>query len=316
MCTSLSYTDTQNQHYFARTMDFPTTTPWRPIFLPRGYDWPTGVNTMRQTRYAILGGGRLPTHFASYLMADGINEYGLSCAELYLPHAVNYQVTGQPGKINLTPQGFINWVLGEHANVKAVLADLPRICLVAGLWGGDDQVYPFHWFLTDQMGGSVVIEPTTNPLIATTNPAGVLTNTPVLARHLQNLGALLDCPGTADEATLREAAHQWLATHASLPTGSIPTKRFLNVALKRLGTPVLTPSAVPMTLFNWLRGVSLPYDARRRNQISHNYTHYRALINLNQKSYTFWSRTRPQPRTLELTTQMANDWQIPFVFES
>lgn len=32
MCTSLTYLDTTNQHYFARTMDFPTTTPWRPIF--------------------------------------------------------------------------------------------------------------------------------------------------------------------------------------------------------------------------------------------------------------------------------------------
>ncbi|KZV03794.1 hypothetical protein NAB1_0976 [Lactiplantibacillus plantarum] len=32
MCTSLTYLDTDNHCYFARTMDFPTTTPWRPIF--------------------------------------------------------------------------------------------------------------------------------------------------------------------------------------------------------------------------------------------------------------------------------------------
>lgn len=32
MCTSLTYLDTDNHRYFARTMDFPTTTPWRPIF--------------------------------------------------------------------------------------------------------------------------------------------------------------------------------------------------------------------------------------------------------------------------------------------
>ncbi len=49
MCTSLTYLDTDNHRYFARTMDFPTTTPWRPIFLPRRYPWPTGLATTRMT---------------------------------------------------------------------------------------------------------------------------------------------------------------------------------------------------------------------------------------------------------------------------
>lgn len=53
MCTSLTYLDTDNHRYFARTMDFPTTTPWRPIFLPRRYPWPTGLSTTDMTQYAI-----------------------------------------------------------------------------------------------------------------------------------------------------------------------------------------------------------------------------------------------------------------------
>jgi len=73
MCTSLTYTNNADQHFFARTMDFPTTTPWRPIFLPRHHRWTTGLNTTRTTNQAILGGGRLPVEIADFLMADGIN---------------------------------------------------------------------------------------------------------------------------------------------------------------------------------------------------------------------------------------------------
>ena len=212
MCTSLTYLDTDNHCYFARTMDFPTTTPWRPIFLPRRYPWPTGLATTRMTQYAILGGGRLPDHFKACLMADGINEAGLVCAELYLPHAVEYATQPQVNQINLTPQAFINWALGEHQSVAAVIADLPSVNLVGASWGDDTgEVYPFHWYLSDAHT-SAVIEPTGGPLTAQPNPAGVLTNTPVLSDHQRRLNRYLAVSGNQITTATRQAAQHVIQT--------------------------------------------------------------------------------------------------------
>ncbi|CAM3087480.1 linear amide C-N hydrolase [Lactiplantibacillus plajomi] len=313
MCTSLTYTDTANQPYFARTMDFPTTTPWRPIFLPRHYAWPTGLDTTRQTRYAILGGGRLPVNFDSCLMADGINEAGLSCAELYLPHAVNYQAQPVAGAINLTPQGFINWVLGEHTDVAAVIADLQRVRIIAANWGDADQVYPFHWLISDQSGASIVVEPTTAVLQAQPNPVGVLTNTPILATHIANLNQFLNVPGSSFSSETAAAARTWIAASRPLPSGPVPTRRFIHMALQRLGQPQLSPATVVPTLLAWLAGVQLPYQPDHE-QLSHNYTHYRAVIDLRQRAYTFIARQASAPRTIQLTATMATNWQQPVIY--
>lgn len=313
MCTSLTYQDLAGQPYLARTMDFPTTTSWRPIFIPRHFAWPTGVATIRNTHYAFLGGGRLPVHFATPLMADGVNERGLACAELYLPHAVHYQATVQSGAINLSPQGFINWVLGEHASLAAVIADLPRVNLVAARWGGDDQVYPFHWLLSDRTGTSIVIEPTKTPLEAQPNSLGVLTNTPLLAEHLRRLRQLLDVPANATIEVLATAAQTWQRRH-ELPSGPIPTTRFIHMAIRKLATPTLPPSATPSALFRWLAEVQLPYDPAKRDQVSHNYTHYRAVIDLQHLTYAFQARTAHHVRTFQLTPAMAVNWQVPFVY--
>ena len=316
MCTSLTYENLAHQHLLARTMDFPTTTPWRPIFLPRHFKWQTGLATIQTARYAYLGGGRLPDNWPEPLMGDGVNETGLTCAELYLPHAVHYADQPAPEKINLTPQDFINWVLAQHRNLAEVVADLPNVQLVAKPWADVDYIYPFHWLLSDTTGQTLVIEPTGGPLTAQINPSGILTNTPVLATHLQNLATLLDQPSVAFTPHTITAAQTWLSHHRPLPSGTVPTARFQRMALLRWGTPTASAATTNATIMDWLAQVSLPYDARRRHQLSHNYTHYRAVINATTQEYLFWSRTATQPRHLRITRAMAETWAVPFVFVS
>ena len=67
-------------------------------------------------------------------MADGINEGGITCAELYLPASSAMPVIPLPTALT-SPQDFINWVLGEHATLAEVVADLPQVTLVARRWG-------------------------------------------------------------------------------------------------------------------------------------------------------------------------------------
>ncbi|AVK60884.1 penicillin acylase [Lactobacillus sp. CBA3605] len=316
MCTSLTYTNLDHQHFFARTMDFPTTTPWRPIFLPRHYAWQTGLATQRTTQLAILGGGRLPAHFSTPLMADGLNESGITCAELYLPHAVHYAAQIRPDQVNLTPQDFILWALGEHTTLAAIVADLPHVNLVGQNWGDAPYVYPFHWVLSDQSGQTLVIEPTGGPLTAQVNPSGILTNTPILATHLSRLNQTLHVAGTTFNAQTQAAAKNWLVTNHPLPTGSIPTERFVQMAIRRWGTPTLSAAATVPTILTWLTAVSLPYDPARRNQVSHNYTHYQGLINLTTQTYYFRPRTTQRLQTIALTSTMIAHWTQPKVYSA
>ncbi|NLR09728.1 MULTISPECIES: linear amide C-N hydrolase [unclassified Levilactobacillus] len=315
MCTSLTYTSAADHHFFARTMDFPTTTPWRPVFLPRQYRWQTALHESRTTRYAFLGGGRAAADFSAYLMADGVNESGITCAELYLPGVAAYAAEPQPGHINLTPQDVINWVLGEHASLADVVADLPRVTLVARRWGSDAYVYPFHWILSDRSGQTLVIEPTGGPLTAQRNPVGVLTNTPVLATHLQNLNTFLKVPGADFTGGTVTAARDYLASGAPLPTGTVPTQRFIHMALRRWGTPPMTTTAASLhQIFHWLAEVSLPYDPARRHQTNHNYTHYRAVIDISTATYTFISRKSSRLQQMTLTPEMAAQRHYPHAY--
>ncbi|MDT7013582.1 linear amide C-N hydrolase [Levilactobacillus namurensis] len=312
MCTSLTYTTASHHHLFARTMDFPTTTPWRPVFLPRQYHWQTALGADRKTRYALLGGGRIAADRPAYLMADGVNETGISCAELYLPGAVTYADQPVAGQINLTPQDFINWVLGEHATLKAVLADLPRVTLVNRRWGNDPYVYPFHWILSDRQGQTLVIEPTDLTLHAQLNPSGVLTNTPTLDRHLQNLNQFLQVPGDQFTAATIQAASTYLKSGQPLPAGPVPTNRFVHMAITRWGTPQLatTHDAIPQ-IFSWLADVALPFDPQRRFETNHNYTHYRGIIDFDTLTYYFKPRTTHRLQQITLTPEMAARRHFP-----
>lgn len=315
MCTSLTYTDASGHHFFGRTMDFPTTTPWRPVFLPRNYTWQTALAETRTTHYAILGGGRIAADFSAYLMADGLNENGISCAELYLPGAVDYADDPVTGQINLTPQDFINWVLGEHATLAEVVADLPHVTLVNRNWGSDKYVYPFHWLLSDRTGQTLVIEPTGGPLTAQSNLAGVLTNTPVLATHLQNLNDFLGVAGTTFSTATIQAARAYITSGQPLPAGPVPTRRFIHMALRRWGTAAADQLPNTATqLFHWLAEVMLPYDPARRHQNNHNYTHYRGIIDLDRATYLFIPRTTNRLQQITLTPEMAAHRHFPHAY--
>ena len=315
MCTSLTYTSATGHHFFARTMDFPTTTPWRPVFLPRHYHWETALHVTRTTQYAILGGGRIAADFSDYLLADGFNENGISCAELYLPGVVDYAPTPVAGQINLTPQDFINWALGEHATLAAIAADLPHVTLVDQPWGADRYVYPFHWILSDRSGQTLVIEPTGGPLTAQLNPAGVLTNTPILATHLRNLNDFLNVDAPDFSPATVAAARSYLVSGQPLPSGPGPTHRFIHTAIRRWGNPPATTTTAAVThLFQWLAEVQLPYQPKRRHDRNHNYTHYRGICDLDTKSYLFIPRTTSRLQQITLTPEMAAGRHFPHAF--
>ncbi|MFD1672362.1 linear amide C-N hydrolase [Agrilactobacillus yilanensis] len=294
MCTSLTLSK-NHQPLLARTMDFPTTSPWQPIFIPRNYAYqPATSAALRHTKYAFIGGGRVIAPNI-HLMADGVNEKGLACAELYFPFKATYHDQAQAGKLNLTPQDLIHWVLGEHASLAEVQANLPKIALVANTWHDQAQkVYPFHWLLTDPTGATLILEPQSLTLALQPDTLGVLTNTPDLANHLARLRQFLQLPATADVPQIQLAAR---AYHGLLPNRTIPTDRFIKMAILKAKLPQQFDNEA---LFACLDQVIIPKNDGRHLK-NHDYTHYEMILNTVTGAYQFHDLNTKQHYALRLS---------------
>lgn len=275
MCTVIT-----TEQLFSRTMDFPPRTPWKLTYLPADYQWQPAIgHRVVINHHRILGGMR---YFAGhYLIGDGINDAGLVCAELFFPVAADYQEWVRPQTLALTPQDFINWVLGSHDSVAAVLAELNQVSVVGQPWF-DRQQYPFHWLLMDRRG-TFVIEPLNGRLRARPNPASVFTNTPDLNQQVGHLNTML---GLTGHQFSRATIHRLQTYSQPEPQGGSSVDRFKRAALARWrGQP---NTSQQLRIF--LQDVTVPHNQRH----AHNYTHYQAIIDRYRGEYTFYDLTNGQ----------------------
>lgn len=272
MCTVLTL---DQEKLVGRTMDFPPRTPWRLTFLPAGYRWcPASKEQPIEDRYAILGGMRLVNNH--YLIGDGINDRGLVCAELFFPVAASYE-QAHSGKLTLTPQDFIHWVLASHATVREVIADLETISVVKDRWF-DGVQYPFHWLLMDSTG-TYGIEPLAGQLVVFKNAVGAYTNTPAYPAQLEKLNHYL---GNDSGAQFTAQTKAGLVDKNSQITGRNSSDRFILAAQARWGSKVSTVDG----LRSFLQSVTIP----KNDQHPHNYTHYQAIINQQTGEYRFYNQ--------------------------
>ena len=267
MCTVMT-----SSGLVGRTMDFPPRTPWHLTYLPAGYQWqPATGDRVIINHHRILGGMR---HFGGhYLAGDGINDAGLFCAELFFPVAATYEAAVRPGTRGLTPQDVILWVLGKHATVAELAADLANVTVVGANWF-DGNYYPFHWLLKDA-SGTYVIEPTGGRLRISRNPAEVLTNTPALPDQIRRLNGRLGLTGTAFCA---QAVTNYRGTW---PAGGNSAARFQQAALRRWQAGPGTVAEMQ----DFLKSVTVPHTKKHEN----NYTHYWAVVDRDRTEYRFTS---------------------------
>lgn len=284
MCTVLTL---DQEKLVGRTMDFPPRTPWRLTFLPAGYRWcPASKEQPIEDRYAILGGMRLVNNH--YLIGDGINDRGLVCAELFFPVAASYE-QAHSGKLTLTPQDFIHWVLASHATVREVIVDLENISVVKERWF-DGVQYPFHWLLMDSTG-TYGIEPLAGQLVVFKNAVGAYTNTPAYPAQLEKLNHYL---GNDSGAQFTAQTKAGLVDKNYQITGRNSSDRFILAAQARWGSKVSTVDG----LKSFLQSVTIP----KNDQHPHNYTHYQAIINQQTGEYRFYNQM-----TGKVTTDNINE---------
>lgn len=236
MCTSV-YIETKDAHHLtARVMDFHIPLDIQPIFIPRGYSWPSVVEKETQsTKFCFVGTGRKLG--GTYFVADGINEKGLSISELYLPQEAKYQKQAIPGKVNLSPDAFILYALGNVSTIDELSTLLETVNLVESPLPQLNIITPLHWIITDQTGRCVIIEPLGETLTIRENPVGVLTNSPDFDWQVQNLRNYLhvrpeQCPSTAFGSYTATPFSQGTGTQG-LAGGFTPPERFVRAAFFR-----------------------------------------------------------------------------------
>ncbi|MES5928037.1 choloylglycine hydrolase family protein [Bacillus cereus group sp. MG9] len=185
MCTSLTLQTKNGQHLFARTMDFTLDLNQEVIIIPRHYQWNNITGEIINTKHATVGMGI--NHQGRVIMADGVNEAGMTCATLYFPGFATYSKSIDNNKTNLAPFDFVTWSLTQFNSVKELKKSVDSLTFLDIPLPDLGLTPPLHWILADKWGDCIVLEPTNEGLKMYDNPLGVMTNSPEFNWHLQNL---------------------------------------------------------------------------------------------------------------------------------
>lgn len=306
MCTAISFTTRQRHRFVGRTMDFPTrSTPWQLGYLPIDYQWQSLPECDSFANdYAILGGMRKINHH--YLIGDGLNSAGLWAAELYFPGPQVYYDHPQSHHLNLSPQDLIGWLLGTHASVAEIAAELDSVALIGVIWHDHDIVHPFHWLLNDDTG-TYLIEPTQYHLTLQALPLGVLTNSPCYPKQRQKLTSYLGIDPKASDAEVMMAI---CSSKAPLPSQRTPTSRFINAAVSLWqASPIEDQNAIK-------QGNELLKQVVLDQLADHDvYTHYLEMVDIQTQTSYFYDLTTQQQLKQRLPDLMVR-FDQPYLFES
>lgn len=317
MCTSIFTKTKDNKHLLARTMDF--SFPLNPdvVYLPRNYMWVSDADKKEhQSKYGFLGAGRMLE--STYSVADGVNEHGLAIAELYLPQKAVYQKEINEEKINLAPHEFIIWALGNFKSISDIKQTLSKVNLLEVPAPLVNTVTPLHWILTDTTGNCMVIEPTGKMLHLKDNPVGVMTNTPLLEWHIENLSNYLNVRPKQYEPNVygnytAKAFSQGTGT-LGLPGGYTPPERFVRAAFfKEHIDEAATEIEAVTNAIRILATVQIPKGIVVTAEEKEDYSQYVGMMCNESKSYYFTDYNNTRISKIELTKELL-DRKEPKVF--
>ncbi|PFK99341.1 choloylglycine hydrolase [Bacillus thuringiensis] len=235
MCTSLTLQTKNGQHLFARTMDFTLDFNQEVIIVPRSYRWNNITGETIETKQAVIGMGI--NYQGRVILADGVNEAGMTCATLYFPGFATYNESIDNNKTNLAPFDFVAWSLTQFNSIKELRKSVDSISFldvplpILGL------IPPLHWIIADKWGECIVLEPTTEGLKVYDNPLGVMTNSPEFNWHLQNLRQYIGLRSQPYEPTqwwdLSLSAFGQGSGSMGIPGDFTPPSRFVRAAYSK-----------------------------------------------------------------------------------
>lgn len=315
MCTSIRYQTENGINFLARTMDFGFELEGQPVVIPRNYEWESELGGVIQSKYGYVGTGR---KVANFFFADGVNENGLSIAELYFPNEAQYEVSPVEGQTNLAPHEVISWILGEITSLAELRERISEITIVSKENALLGIVLPLHYILTDDSGETIVIEPDGQKLRVKDNPVHVMTNSPELEWHMKNLNNYI---GVQPNNFKQKKFGEYIAMPfgqgsgtLGLPGGYTSPERFVRAAYL-LQNSRLAKSAEEgiANILEILGNVTIPKGVTIKDNGTEDYTQYRAICNTTEKIYYLNNQGSNRLFTVQLTEDLLNS-QEPKVY--
>lgn len=196
MCTGLSIQTQEGKWFFGRNMDLAYNFNQAVMIIPRNYQYEDKVTGNKVTNHrAIIGMGTVIDNHP--VLADAMNEVGLSCAGLNFEGYAYFEKEPTEGKHNIAPYDFIQWVLSNHETIEEVKHGIANLELVDRPINDKTPVSMLHWMIVDRTGRAIVVEKTKEQLAVHDNPIGVMTNNPTFDWHLINLNEYLHVTPTS-----------------------------------------------------------------------------------------------------------------------
>lgn len=286
MCTAISIKSNNKEVYFGRTLDFSYELDPSIYIVPQNYKWQDKKEYINKYKFIAIG-----QDVPEKIFIDGVNEKGLGVAALYFQGEADYG-SGDNNKFQVGSVNVVNYFLGNFSSVKEILFKINSMEIIGVKDPVTNTVAPLHWFVVDQSGASIVIEPTKRGLEVHHNPIQVLANSPDFKWQLTNLRNYLNLTPTQKgeamwENIVLKPFGQGGGTYY-LPGDYTSPSRFVRVSYLKSFTKIEGNNEnIISTCFNILKSVTIPKGVVITNRNTSDYTQYTAFINLNKKEYYF-----------------------------
>ncbi|WP_027184396.1 linear amide C-N hydrolase [Desulfovibrio inopinatus] len=189
-CTAIALKAENGDVVTGRTMD------WRSfdlmsriLIIPRGQEFtgqtPDGTPGLQwKGKYGVVGIDMLHQD----VLADGLNEKGLSVSVLYLPDFAEFPSFNPVlARNTIGPLNVITYLLTTTTTVEEAREAIEGVNVVSVVEPAIHIPPPIHWIITDHSGKHIVIEYLKGKLVIHDAPLGVMTNAPSYDWHMTNL---------------------------------------------------------------------------------------------------------------------------------
>jgi len=315
MCTSFITNAQDGSPLYGRTME------WggfdlksELVLVPRGHSFASAVSSEKQGMswknqfgFIAINAANLP------VVADGMNETGLTIGVLYMPGFAQYQemVEGNEA-VSLANTDLAAYVLGQFDLVEDIKAALPKLRVIHN----DDIVkafgapVPLHWIISDKTGSSIVVEYIDGLLHLHDNKIGVMTNSPGYDWHLLNLRNYANLQAQ-DISGQREINGVNLAPFGvgsgmlGLPGDITPPSRFVR-AVAYIHTLQPFPDAesgipeVARVLHNFDIPLGLVREGMHKGKLMAGQTQWTVIGDIHNKRYYYWTEHNRRMRMVDL----------------
>lgn len=242
MCISISTITKDGTVLDGRTQELTARYLSEFVYMPRNYQYPAvrsfETGHYANTKYAIFGQNAIGLVAERDMIVDGYNEHGLSGQTLFFAQNANYPSLDkdkyQEGQIEYV--NILNFILGNFKNCNEIREYFKKTnCMYAYNSFERD---PGHYSFVDQSGDNLVIEPEEGQFKIKENPNRVLTNSPNLEYHYDNLKHYT---GLSNIDTIKSkvfvdqnnqaVTHAWMGNQAlGLPGDFSSTSRFVRAS--------------------------------------------------------------------------------------